>query len=102
MQILKVPFDLTFGSAQIVLCVRFLPVIGALPRTLHVLEFAQARAQEIQALSASMTTLGGNRRIFQTMPRHLRRRSMSHNVFRMPYRLRAQAQQEVRNRCSSA
>lgn len=38
---------------------------------------------------------GGARRTFQLIPRHLRRRAMSHNVHRIPRRLRDAAQKEV-------
>lgn len=70
-------------------------VASATPRVLDVLEFAQARAQEIARLSLSIEGLGGSKRVFQLMPRHLRRRAMSHNIHRMPYRLRAAAKREV-------
>jgi len=33
--------------------------------------------------------LEGNRRVFQLLPRHLRRRTMSHNLHRIPSRYRA-------------
>lgn len=35
------------------------------------------------------------RRVFQTLPRHLRRRSASHNLYRIPLRLRHKARMEV-------
>ena len=38
---------------------------------------------------------GSTRRVFQTLPRHLRRRAMSHNIHRLPRRMRAAAQHEV-------
>ncbi len=37
----------------------------------------------------------GNKRVFQTLPRHLRRRAMSHNPYRIPVRLRAKARREM-------
>jgi ribonuclease P/MRP protein subunit POP1 len=55
----------------------------------------QARISEIRALTEALGSLGGTRRAFQTLPRHLRRRTMSHNLRRIPLRLRQIAQREV-------
>lgn len=44
------------------------------------------------------STTSGSKRAFQTLPRHLRRRAMSHNIKRLPVRLRMQAQNEVNRR----
>jgi ribonuclease P/MRP protein subunit POP1 len=56
----------------------------------------QARATELSSLHHTLSSFsGGNRRLFQTLPRHLRRRAMSHNVHRMPWRMRAAARREI-------
>lgn len=65
---------------------------------LDVAAYAAARAFEIQALEdgikRSKTAL--TTRAFQKVPRALRRRTASHNVKRVPRRLRARAKHEVR------
>ena len=38
---------------------------------------------------------GGGKRVFQTLPRHMRRRAMSHNPKRLPRRLQEAATKEV-------
>ena len=38
---------------------------------------------------------GAGKRVFQQLPRHMRRRAMSHNVRRLPRRLREKAKKEV-------
>lgn len=64
---------------------------------LDVAAYAAARAFEIQALEdgiqRSKTAL--TTRAFQKVPRSLRRRTASHNVKRVPRRLRARAKREV-------
>ena len=57
--------------------------------------FAQARAAEISAMLKAVTQTSSNSLVFQTLPRHMRRRAMSHNVKRLPRRLREIAQKEV-------
>lgn len=57
--------------------------------------FAQARAAEISAMLKAVTQKSSNSLVFQTLPRHMRRRAMSHNVKRLPRRLREMAQKEV-------
>ena len=39
---------------------------------------------------------GAGKRVFQQLPRHMRRRAMSHNIRRLPRRLREKAKKEVR------
>ena len=43
----------------------------------------------------AMRWKGGSKRAFQMVPRHMRRRAMSHNVKRLPRRLRKAARKEV-------
>ena len=61
---------------------------------------SQARSSELSSLLSSLASKevvegGGGRRVFQSLPRHLRRRAQSHNLHRLPYRLRAAAQREI-------
>lgn len=65
---------------------------------LDVSAFVKAREYEIKALEASMgaSKKALSTRAFQQVPRELRRRTASHNVKRVPKRLRARAAKEVR------
>ncbi|KAJ1901475.1 Ribonucleases P/MRP protein subunit pop1 [Kickxella alabastrina] len=67
-------------------------------RSVDVAGFVEARAFEINALQRSLdgARTAGNARAFQTLARHLRRRAASHNVKRVPARLRARAEEEMR------
>lgn len=64
---------------------------------LDVAAYAAARAFEIQALENGMQRSKSalTTRAFQKVPRSLRRRTASHNVKRVPRRLRARAKREV-------
>lgn len=64
---------------------------------LDVAAYASARAFEIQALEDGMQRSKNalTTRAFQKVPRSLRRRTASHNVKRVPRRLRARAKREV-------
>ena len=72
---------------------------AALSKTgeLDVAAFVSAREFEIRALEAGITNSKGAlaTRAFQKVPRGLRRRTASHNVKRVPSRLRARAKREV-------
>ena len=57
----------------------------------RVLQFAAARAQELQALASAVMAFNGHRLAFQQLPRHMRRRAASHNVYRLPAHIRADA-----------
>ncbi|CAH1773994.1 unnamed protein product [Owenia fusiformis] len=66
------------------------------PRAINILEYAEARGQEIEAMTkVVMDTNLGKRRIIQQLPRHMRRRAMSHNIKRIPRRLRNIAQSQM-------
>ncbi|KAJ1846890.1 Ribonucleases P/MRP protein subunit pop1 [Coemansia sp. RSA 2708] len=67
-------------------------------RSVDVVGFVEARAFEINALQRSLENArsAGNTRAFQTLPRHLRRRAASHNVKRLPARLREKALAEMK------
>lgn len=64
---------------------------------LDVSAFVKAREYEIRALEASMgkSKKALSTRAFQQVPRNLRRRTASHNVKRVPKRLRIRAGKEV-------
>ncbi|GJJ72973.1 ribonuclease P/MRP protein subunit POP1 [Entomortierella parvispora] len=68
-------------------------------RTLDVVNFAEARAFEIKAMHSAMKSSqdSASQRAFQSLPRNLRRRAASHNIRRLPVRLRERAQREVEN-----
>ena len=59
--------------------------------------FAQARAMEMKAMLKAVDSQGGTKRVFQKLPRHMRRRAMSYNVKRLPRRLRKEAHAEVKS-----
>ena len=69
---------------------------------LDVERFVQAREYEIKALEKSIKKARSalSTRAFQSVPRELRRRTASHNVKRVPKRLRARAKVEVCQRAS--
>ena len=66
---------------------------------LDVPSFVKAREFEIKAMEASMAVSKKAlaSRAFQELPKDLRRRTASHNVKRVPKRMRARAQKEVNN-----
>ena len=64
---------------------------------MNVLDFAEARATELHAMTQALTKKPGEggKRVFQQLPRHMRRRAMSHNLRRLPRRLQERAAREV-------
>ena len=66
---------------------------------LDVSAFVKAREFEIKALEASMSSSKKSlsMRAFQQVPRSMRRRTASHNVKKVPKRLRARAAKEVKH-----
>ncbi|XP_024122987.1 ribonucleases P/MRP protein subunit POP1 [Oryzias melastigma] len=50
--------------------------------------FARARAAEVKAMLKAVTKRTGSNHVFQALPKHMRRRAMSHNINRLPRRLR--------------
>lgn len=64
---------------------------------LNVASFMKAREFEIGALERSMqrTRDALSKRAFQQVPRHMRRRTASHNAKKVPKRLRGRAEREV-------
>ncbi|XP_052017040.1 ribonucleases P/MRP protein subunit POP1 [Apodemus sylvaticus] len=84
-----------------------------IPKYITASTFAQARAAEISAMLKAVTQKSSNSLVFQTLPRHMRRRAMSHNVKRLPRRLQEMAKKEAekaahqkkelsRNKCHKA
>nr|XP_032810680.1 ribonucleases P/MRP protein subunit POP1 isoform X2 [Petromyzon marinus] len=67
-----------------------------LPDVLTAESMAQARAAEMLAMLQAVKRKSSVRRVFQTLPTHMRRRAMSHNVKRLPRCLRDAAKREVR------
>ena len=63
---------------------------------LSVVEFAESRAQELEAMSRVSAVKWNNRNINQIVPPHMRRRAAGHNVKRLPRRLREAAIRSVR------
>ncbi|CAG8727746.1 15411_t:CDS:10, partial [Dentiscutata erythropus] len=72
-------------------------VANYVPRTINVVDFAEARAFEINAMNDALERARQTRNtnVIQYLPRHLRRRAASHNVKRLPARLRKQAAEEI-------
>ena len=68
---------------------------------LDVSAFVKAREYEIRAMEASMgaSKKSLTTRAFQALPKELRRRTASHNVKRVPKRLRPRAAKEVGHIC---
>jgi ribonuclease P/MRP protein subunit POP1 len=60
-----------------------------------VVDFAGARAAELRALRTAAAATSGNRRVYQSLSWHQRRRTMSHTSHRMPARLRVAHRREL-------
>ena len=63
---------------------------------LNMVEFIESRVREMTAMEHAARTVKGNSLQMQQVPRHMRRRAASHNVKRLPRRLRQAAQLQVR------
>ncbi|KAL8586772.1 hypothetical protein ACOMHN_061285 [Nucella lapillus] len=68
------------------------------PLEVSVAKFAECRARELKAMTEAVEKVGGNKLSFQRLPKHMRRRAMSHNIRRIPRRLRQRAQIELEKR----
>lgn len=77
------------------LCARL--ELSTLPVTLDPEAFAKARTAEVMLLKQEIANgeYRGTRRVFQTLPRSMRRRAASYNIRRLPVRLREKALAEV-------
>ncbi|XP_052362546.1 LOW QUALITY PROTEIN: ribonucleases P/MRP protein subunit POP1-like [Oncorhynchus keta] len=63
----------------------------ALPTHITASAFAKARAAEVNAMLMAVTKTTGSSHVFGALPKHMRRRAMSHNTKRLPCRLRDMA-----------
>ncbi|ORY32347.1 POP1-domain-containing protein [Neocallimastix californiae] len=75
-------------------------VISKAPRNVDIVQFAEARSFELNAIESALknaTENTGNQRVFQSLPRHLRRRAASHNIKRIPLQFRKKAYWERKN-----
>lgn len=69
-------------------------LISEAPRNVDIVQFAEARSFELNAIESALknaTENTGNQRVFQSLPRHLRRRAASHNIKRIPLEFRKKA-----------
>ncbi|XP_018411660.1 PREDICTED: ribonucleases P/MRP protein subunit POP1 [Nanorana parkeri] len=66
-----------------------------IPKYITATMFAQARAAEINAMVKAVSQKSSNSLVFQSLPRHMRRRAMGHDVKRLPRRLREMAKREM-------
>lgn len=57
--------------------------------------FAKARVAEVKAMLKAVTKTTGSCHVFGALPKHMRRRAMSHNTKRLPCRLREVANKMV-------
>ncbi|KAG8441792.1 hypothetical protein GDO86_010826 [Hymenochirus boettgeri] len=65
------------------------------PKYITATMFAQARAAEINAMMKAVSQKSSNTLVFQSLPRHMRRRAMGHDIKRLPRRLREVAKKEM-------
>ncbi|KAI0259821.1 POP1-domain-containing protein [Gloeopeniophorella convolvens] len=67
------------------------------PDSIDVEKFAESRSFEIRAMQEAMKNAksASTHRAWQELPRHLRRRAASHNVRRVPLRLRQKSRSEM-------
>ncbi|XP_075069954.1 ribonucleases P/MRP protein subunit POP1 [Mixophyes fleayi] len=65
------------------------------PKYITATMFAQARAAEINAMVKAVSQKSSNSLVFQSLPRHMRRRAMGHDIKRLPRRLREMAKKEI-------
>lgn len=59
-----------------------------LPEAVFIYKMLKSRAKEIQTLENTLAQPTGTKLVFQRLPKHMRRRTMSHKVKRLPRRLR--------------
>ena len=68
-----------------------------IPNSIDVKDFARSRINEINLITKELdqAKYSSTRRVFQQLPRHMRRRAASYNIKRLPTRLRLRAIEEV-------
>ncbi|KAM3615196.1 uncharacterized protein V6R79_024716 [Siganus canaliculatus] len=59
-----------------------------MPKFITAGSFARARAAEVRTMLKAVNQITGSCHVFGAMPKHMRRRAMSHNTKRLPRRLR--------------
>ncbi|XP_069579751.1 ribonucleases P/MRP protein subunit POP1 [Brachyistius frenatus] len=59
-----------------------------MPKYITAGAFARARAAEVQTMLKAVTKTTGSSQVLAALPKHMRRRAMSHNTKRLPRRLR--------------
>lgn len=59
-------------------------------------EFGTPRIEEIQMLSEALSNPPAKGQLFQRLPKHMRRRQMSHHQSRLPRKLRTSVETQVR------
>ncbi|XP_041422492.1 ribonucleases P/MRP protein subunit POP1 isoform X2 [Xenopus laevis] len=69
--------------------------VPLVPKYITATMFAQARAAEINAMVKAVSQKSSNTLVFQSLPRHMRRRAMGHDIKRLPRRLREIAKKEI-------
>lgn len=76
---------------------KFISNGSIIPNKLQIPDFLSAREFEIRALDSAMvkSKTSGASRVFQALPRTMRRRTASHNVRRIPKRMRKKALREM-------
>ncbi|XP_053737143.1 ribonucleases P/MRP protein subunit POP1 [Synchiropus splendidus] len=65
--------------------------VKEIPRHILAGGFAFARSAEVRAMLKAVTKTTGSCHVFGALPKHMRRRAMSHNTKRLPCRLREMA-----------
>ena len=69
--------------------------VNSLFAEIQIINFAESRAAEIKALEEQVNNVEGGQKVQQKLPRHMRRRAMSHNIKRLPKKLRALGKKDV-------
>lgn len=69
-----------------------------IPTAVDIKDFTKSRMNEINIITKELdqAKYSSTRRVFQQLPRHMRRRAASYNIKRLPTRLRLRALEEVR------
>ncbi|CAL9705268.1 unnamed protein product [Knipowitschia caucasica] len=62
-----------------------------MPKYINAGSFAQARAQEVKAMMKAVNKKSASCHLFSALPKHMRRRAVSHNPKRLPRRLQEMA-----------
>ncbi|XP_014772211.1 ribonucleases P/MRP protein subunit POP1 [Octopus bimaculoides] len=68
-----------------------------LPSSLNIVRYAETRAQEIASLNLHVKTKTVNKMVLETLPKHMNRRAMSHDIRRWPRRLRQLVKKQYEN-----